>query len=125
MDRPAYYGRYEKDLSGDPVLAEDSISSVQINNESTIDNNSFDVSVSLEYMLKDNIGVSGGYSLGNNGVNDSYQSDLNHALQTSTVAGGIFVGIGNKIGINAGVVYVLYKEGSITQARWNDQNQLY
>jgi len=67
-------------------------------------------------MLKDNIGVSGGYSMGNNGVNDNYQSDLNHALKTSTVAGGVYIGIGNKIGLNAGVVYVIYQEGSVTKA---------
>ncbi len=116
MDRPAYYGKYETDADGNPVLDEDGISYVQINNETTIDNNAFDVSVSLEYMLKDNIGVSGGYSMGNNGVNDNYQSDLNHALKTSTVAGGVYIGIGNKIGLNAGVVYVIYQEGSVTKA---------
>jgi len=116
MDRPAYYGKYETDASGDPVMDEDGISKVQINNETTIDNNAFDVAVSLEYMLKDNIGISGGYSTGNNGVNDNYQSDLSQALKTSTVAGGVYFGIGKKIGLNAGVVYVIYQEGSVTRA---------
>jgi hypothetical protein len=81
---------------------------VQINNETTIDDNGYTISGSLEYKLMSLIGVSAGFSTGNNGVNDNYQSDLNYALKSNTVAGGVFVNLGELVTINAGLVYVMY-----------------
>jgi hypothetical protein len=102
FDKSAYYG--VTDENGE-----------QINNETTIDNNAYDVAVSLEYKLLGILGVSAGFSTGNLGVNDNYQSDLNFALKTSTIGGGVFVELGEIITLNAGYVNVMYTEGSVNK----------
>ena len=100
LDKPAFYG--VTDAGG-----------IQINNETTIDNNSYELGLSLEYMLMNSFGLSAGFLMARNGVNDTYQSDLNYALNTNSVAGGFYLGIGDRIGINAGVVYVMFQEYSV------------
>ena len=75
LDKSAYYGT--ADESGE-----------QINNETTIDNNGFTYAVSVEYRLLDFLGLSAGYTSGNNGVNDNYQSGLSYALKSRTYGGG-------------------------------------
>jgi long-subunit fatty acid transport protein len=111
LDRPAYYGNPELE-DGVPVMAEDGISFVQANNETTIDANAYSLSASLEYKLLGLLGVSAGFSTGNLGVNDGYQSDLSYANKSNTVAGGAFIDVGNKLTVNAGVVYVMYQDYS-------------
>lgn len=97
LDRPAFYG--VTDENGD-----------QINNETTIDENAYTLSASLEYKLLGILGLSAGYSFGNLGVNDGYQSDLSYANKTSTIAGGVFVDIGDMVTVNAGYVHVMYED---------------
>ncbi|MCK4880856.1 MAG: hypothetical protein KAS82_09355, partial [Bacteroidales bacterium] len=97
LDKSAYYGNV--DVSGE-----------QINNESTIDANDYSVAVSLEYEFLGMLGVSAGFSTGNNGVNQDYQSDLSYALKSNTVGGGFFVNVGAMLTINAGVTYVMYQD---------------
>ena len=82
----------------------------QINNETTIDENGYTFSASLEYKLLGILGVSAGYSGGNNGVNDNYQSDLGHGLKSSTIGGGVFVDVGEMITINAGISVTSYDD---------------
>ena len=82
----------------------------QINNETTIDENGYIISASLEYKLLGILGISAGFSTGNNGVNDNYQSDLTNAQMNNTVGGGVFVDLGEKITLNAGFSYVMYKD---------------
>jgi hypothetical protein len=88
----------------------------QINNEMTIDDNAYTISASLEYKFLGLLGVSAGYSTGNLGVNDNYQSDLSYALKSSSVGGGVFVDVGELLTINAGFTYVMYDEYSKDQA---------
>ena len=97
LDKSAYYGNTDE---GDD----------QINNESTIDENGYTISASLEYKLLGMLGVSAGFSTGNNGVNQDYQSDLSYGLKSNTVGGGVFVNVGEMFTINAGVVYVMYED---------------
>lgn len=97
LDQSAYFG--DVDEGGE-----------QINNESIIDGNSYSVSASLEYKLLGMLGVSAGFSIANNGINQDYQSDLSYALESNTVGGGFFVDVGELLTINAGVVYVMYKD---------------
>jgi long-chain fatty acid transport protein len=99
LDRPAYYGK--TDENGE-----------QINNETSIDQNAYTFSASVEYKFLGILGLSAGYSAGNLGVNDEYQSDLSYGLKSSTVAGGIFVDVGELLTINAGLVFVLYDDYS-------------
>lgn len=103
FDKSAYYG--QTDDNGN-----------QINNETTIDKNAYDVGVSVEYKLLGILGLSAGFSTGNIGVNDGYQSDLNYALKTSSVAGGVFIDLGKMITLNAGYVHIMYTENSVSNS---------
>jgi long-chain fatty acid transport protein len=98
LDKPAYYGNM------------DAGTGEQINNETTIDENAYTLSASLEYKMLGILGLSAGYSFGNLGVNDDYQSDMSYALKSSTVAGGVFVDVGKILTVNAGFVYVMYDD---------------
>jgi hypothetical protein len=60
--------------------------------------------------------ISAGYSYANNGVNDSYQSDLSYGLASNTIAGGVFVDVGELLTINAGFSYVMYDDYSKAQS---------
>lgn len=97
FDKSAYYGNV-----GD--------GGEQVDNESTIDANGFTWGVSLEYRFLGMMGVSAGYNGGNNGVNETYQSDLSYALKSQTVGGGVFVDIGKMVTINAGVAFTMYED---------------
>jgi long-subunit fatty acid transport protein len=110
LDKSAYYGDYEVDADGNPVMADDDISFVQVNNEGSIDDNAWSMSACVEYKFLGIMGASVGYSFGNLGVNNNYQSDLSYANQSSTIGGGVFVHLGEMIILNAGVVYVMYDD---------------
>jgi long-subunit fatty acid transport protein len=97
LDKSAFYGDVNEDGE-------------QINNETSIDENGYTYSFSLEYKLLGILGISAGYSGGNNGVNDNYQSDLSYALKSQTVGGGVFVDIGEKITVNAGINFTMYDD---------------
>jgi hypothetical protein len=97
LDKPAYYG--QTDESGE-----------QIDNEMTIDENTYSFSASLEYKFLGIHGLSAGYSYGSLGVNDSYQSDLSYGNQSNSLGGGVFVDVGEILTINAGVVFVMYDD---------------
>ena len=99
LDKSAFYGDVNE--AGE-----------QINNETSIDENGYIYSFSLEYKLLGILGISAGYSSGNNGVNDNYQSDLSYALKSQTFGGGVFVDIGEKITINAGINFTTYDDYS-------------
>jgi long-subunit fatty acid transport protein len=103
MDKGAYYGKTNE--AGE-----------QINNEASIDDNAWSLSGSVEYKFLAIMGASVGYSFGNLGVNDSYQSDLSYGLKSSTVAGGVFVHLGEMIVLNAGVVFVNYDDYTKAQS---------
>ena len=103
LDIPAYYGKVDED--GEPI-----------NNETTIDQNAYTIHASLEYKLLGILGLSAGFSTGNLGVNDDYQSDLNHALKSSSIAGGVFVDVGELLTVNAGFVHVMYDDYTKAQS---------
>jgi long-subunit fatty acid transport protein len=103
LDKSAYYGN----MNG---------SGEQINNETTIDDNAYTLHGCLEYKFLGILGVSAGFSTGNLGVNDSYQSDLSYGLKSTSVGGGVFVDIGELLTINAGFTYVMYDDYSKDQA---------
>jgi len=99
LDKGAYYGNM--DATGE-----------QIDNETTIDENGFTYSVALEYKLLDMLGVSAGFTSGNNGVNDDYQSNITYALKSQTWGAGVFVDVGEKVTINAGFNMTSYDDYS-------------
>lgn len=97
LDKGAFYGK--TNIDGE-----------QINNESTIDDNAYSISASLQYQFLAILGASVGYSFGNLGVNDDYQSDMSYGLKSNTIAGGVFVHLGEMMILNAGVVFVNYDD---------------
>lgn len=97
LDKAAYYGNTNE--SGE-----------QIDNELTIDDNGYTWTASLEYKILDILGVSVGYTSGNNGVNDAYQSNITYALKSQTFGGGIFVDLGEMIRVNAGFNMTTYDD---------------
>jgi long-chain fatty acid transport protein len=102
LDKSAFYG-FENEAGE------------QINNETTIDENGYSYMFSLEYKLLGILGISAGYSGGNNGVSENYQSDFDQGLKSQTVGAGVFVDVGEKITINAGVAFVMYDDYSKAQ----------
>lgn len=103
LDKSAYYGNVNENNE-------------QIDNETTIDENAWSFQASLEYKFLGLLGVSAGYSTGNLGVNDNYQSDLSYANKSNTVAGGVFVDVGELLTINAGIVFVMYEDYNKAQS---------
>ncbi len=99
LDKSAYYG--VTDSEGN-----------QIDNETTIDKNGITWAVSAEYKLIDILGVSAGYTSGNNGVNDNYQSGITYALKSASWGFGVFVNVTEKIQINAGYSITTYDDYS-------------
>jgi long-chain fatty acid transport protein len=96
LDKSASYGN---DETGDPL-----------DNESIIDENGYTYSAALEYKLLGILGVSVGYTSGNNGVNPAYQSNMTYALKSQTFGGGVFVDLGEMIRINAGFNMTTYDD---------------
>jgi long-chain fatty acid transport protein len=99
LDKSAYYGN--TDINGE-----------QIDNETTIDENGLTYSIALEYKILDIFGVSAGYTSGNNGVNDSYQSNITYGLKSQTWGAGVFVDVGDMVTINAGFNMTYYDDYS-------------
>jgi len=96
LDKAAYYG--------------DTLNGEQINNESSIEENGLTLAASLEYKFLGLLGVSVGYSYANLGVADSYQTDMSYANSSNTLAGGVYIDLGEMIRINAGYLYVMYDD---------------
>jgi hypothetical protein len=110
LDQSAYYGNFATDENGLPIMEDDGISFQQIDNETTIDDNAYTISGSLEYRFLGILGASVGFSTGNLGVNDTYQSDLSFGLKSTSIGGGVFVHLGDRLILNAGYVHVMYDD---------------
>jgi len=97
LDKGAYYGY--TDAEGE-----------QTDNEDVIDENGFTWAFSAEYKILPILGVSGGYTSGNNGVNDNYQSGLTYGLKSASWGAGVFVNLGDMITLNAGYSVTNYDD---------------
>ena len=102
LDKTAYYGY--TDQEGE-----------QTDNESVIDDNGYTWAFSAEYKILSILGVSGGFTSGNNGVNDNYQSGLTYGLKSSSWGAGVFVKLGEMITLNAGYSATSYDDYSKPQ----------
>ena len=99
LDKTAYYGVTDEN-------------GAQVNNESTINDNAYTFSGSVEYKFLGILGASVGFSTGNLGVNNIYQSDMSYALKSTSIGGGVFVELGKIVTLNAGYVHVMYDDYS-------------
>ncbi|MEA3460294.1 MAG: hypothetical protein U9R49_00355 [Bacteroidota bacterium] len=102
LDKSAYYGYTDEEGE-------------QIDNETTIDENGYTWAFSLEYKILPILGVSAGYTSGNNGVNDNYQSGLTYGLKSASWGAGVFVNLGEMITLNAGYSATSYDDYSMSQ----------
>jgi len=103
LDKSAYYGYTD----GNGEL---------IDNETIIDENGYTWAFSLEYKILSILGVSAGYTSGNNGVNDNYQSGLTYGLKSASWGAGVFVELGEMITLNAGYSATSYDDYSKSQS---------
>ncbi len=81
-----------------------------VENSEVIDNNYWEAAIGLEYMITDKIFASAGYLLTKTGVNDKYQSDMSHSLNTNSFGlGGKYL-VTENLGVNVGFITTMYKE---------------
>jgi long-chain fatty acid transport protein len=83
-----------------------------VNNSKIIDNNYYELAVGLAYDITDKFVFSAGYLFAHTGVSEAYQSDLSFSLSSGTIGGGLGYKITDKIMVNLGVGYSIYKEGT-------------
>jgi long-chain fatty acid transport protein len=102
LDKSASYG---SDGAGEPL-----------DNTTIIDENGYTYSAAIEYKFLGILGVSAGYTSGNNGVNSAYQSNMTYALKSQTFGGGIFVDLGEMIRINAGFNMTTYDDYALAES---------
>ena len=102
LDKSASYGN---DDAGEPL-----------DNTTIIDENGYTYSAAIEYKILGILGVSAGYTSGNNGVNAAYQSNMTYALKSRTFGGGIFVDLGEMIRINAGFNMTTYDDYDLAES---------
>jgi long-chain fatty acid transport protein len=106
FDKTADYGHTHQADSETPPA--------HIKNSDIIANNGFDIEGGLEYNISDKLLVSGGYIWANKGVNKKYQSDITHMLGSQTFGAGGAYSINDKVQINLGVSYTIYKKDTET-----------
>ncbi|MCX6254216.1 MAG: outer membrane protein transport protein [Bacteroidia bacterium] len=108
FDKTADYGH---DVDADLNSA---TPTTHIANKDIIASNGMSIDLGLEYNISEKLLVSGGYVWANKGVNSKYQSDLTYGLGTQTFGAGGAYNITDKIQINLGANYTVYKEDSKT-----------
>jgi long-chain fatty acid transport protein len=104
FDKAANYGhKTDADLNS-------ATPSTPIANKDIITDNGMSLQAGLEYNISKKLLVSGGYVWANKGVNSKYQSDLTYGLGTQTFGGGGAYSFSDKIQLNLGAGYTLYKK---------------
>jgi long-subunit fatty acid transport protein len=106
FDKAANYGHNTDDdlNSSTPV--------VPLSNQDIISRNGMSIQGGLEYNVSEKLLVSCGYVYANQGVNTRYQSDLNYGLGTQTFGIGGAYSFTDKIQVNLGLGYTMYKGNS-------------
>lgn len=80
-----------------------------VENKEVIDKNFLEFGLGLEYGITDNILVSLGYLRTQTGVNEKFQSDQAHSLNTNSIGVGGRYMVNEKIGINLGFMTTMYE----------------
>ena len=78
--------------------------------EKDIENNSYNLNVSLQFKITNKILVSGGYNYASMGVGKNYQSDLSYSLSSSSIGFGGAIDFTPNIRLNLGYSMVMYKD---------------
>lgn len=90
------------------------LAGVYVDNDMIFDNNYYELAGGLQYNINEKLLISGGYLYSKTGVNDDYQSDLTYSLTSTTVGFGGGYNLTNKMMINLGFSYTMYKDGEKT-----------
>jgi len=85
--------------------------------EEFVDSNSYDIAAGFEYDITDSILISAGYMYTEVGVNEDYQSDFSHELDSSTLGFGGRVMLTPNISLDVGGLYVIYTDTDKTIQR--------
>jgi long-chain fatty acid transport protein len=104
FDKAANYGhKLDLDLNS-------STPSTEVTNKYIITDNGISFQGGLEYNISEKLLVSGGYVWANQGVYKTYQSDLTYGLGTQTFGAGGAYKFTDKIQLNLGAGYTVYKK---------------
>jgi long-subunit fatty acid transport protein len=79
--------------------------------QDSLDGNSYELGIGLEYSLTDKFLISAGYLKTGNGAGNAYQSDLNYTLSSNSMALGGKYKLLNNLDVNLGFVLVNYDDG--------------
>ncbi len=78
--------------------------------ERTIDNNSWELAIGLQYNITDNFAVSIGGMQSTMGISEQYQSDFSYSNSSNTGALGFEWNLNKALTLDAGVLYTAYKD---------------
>ncbi|MBN2600576.1 MAG: hypothetical protein JXR87_01135, partial [Candidatus Marinimicrobia bacterium] len=73
--------------------------------------NGYEVGVAVEYCLNDKMIASVGFSNGNGGATDEYQTDLSYSLKSNTFGLGVAYKVSDNMTINVGGLNTFYQDG--------------
>jgi long-chain fatty acid transport protein len=79
--------------------------------QDSLDGNSYELGLGLEYSLTDKFLISAGFLKTGNGAGNAYQSDLNYTLTSNSMALGGKYKLLNNLDVNLGFVLVNYDDG--------------
>ncbi|MFH1049956.1 MAG: outer membrane protein transport protein [bacterium] len=79
--------------------------------QDSLDGNSYEFGLGLEYTLNDDLLVSAGFLNAANGCGNAYQTDLNHTLGSNSIALGGKYMIMDQLAVNVGFIYTMYDDG--------------
>lgn len=79
-------------------------------NDQVIDNNFWEAAFGIDFVVNEALTVSTGYLRTQTGVNQFYQSDLSHSLNTNSIAVGGRYRLNNNTALNFGIMNIFYEE---------------
>ncbi len=84
--------------------------------EDSVENNMWSVSLGMEYDITEKLTGSIGYSRGNTGVGNGYQTDISYSNSSNTVGFGIQFRPMENLAIDLGALFVMYDDFTVESA---------
>jgi len=78
--------------------------------EETLDGNSYDLALGLEFDLTKAVTLSGGYIYSRSGAREKYKLDTSYDLDSDTYGAGLRIRLGSSVDLDLGGIYVKYKD---------------
>ena len=86
----------------------------------TIESNSYEIAVALQYNITKNFAISGGYMYSPTGVSEQYQSDFSYSQSANSLAGGFQWNLSDKLTLDAGVFHSFYDDAHKSFGTYNE-----